>query len=161
MSWLFVGLPLHPLFVHAAVVAVPVVALLAIASAWVPKVRDWLGIVLPILASAALVATLLVEQSGEALELQVAQTPALTAHTEIADIATAGAALLFIGTWVHWGWPRFFVRQRPGRTAPRVTNPGVVRTVTTVISILLTLVGVFAIVAMVIVGDTGARAVWE
>lgn len=161
MSWLFDGLPLHPLFVHAAVVAVPVVALLAIAAAWIPRVRDWLGIVLPILAAVAFLATLVAKESGEALATQVSQTAAVTAHTEIADIATAGAFLLFVGAWVQWGWLHFFVRPRPGRPSARVTRPGLVRAVSVGVSILLTLVGVFAIVSVVVVGDTGARAVWK
>ena len=67
MSWLFDGLPLHPLFVHGAVAAIPVVALLAIVVAWVASVRDWLGIVFPAIASVAFVAALLAKQSGEAL----------------------------------------------------------------------------------------------
>lgn len=161
MSWLFDGLPLHPLFVHAAVVAVPVVALLAIAAAWIPRVRDWLGIVLPILAAVAFLATLVAKESGEALATQVSQTAAVTAHTEIADIATAGAFLLFVGAWVQWGWLHFFVRPRPGRPSARATRPGLVRAVSVGVSILLTLVGVFAIVSVVVVGDTGARAVWK
>ena len=161
MSWLFAGLPLHPLFVHASVVAVPVVGLLATAAAWIPKVREWLGIVFPLLATAAVLATLVAEQSGEALATQVSQTAALTAHTEIADIATAGAVLLFVGAWVQWGWLHFFVRPRPGRLEPRVSSPRLARTMTLGISVLLTLVGVFAVVAIVIVGDTGARAVWN
>ncbi|MBN9178770.1 MAG: hypothetical protein J0I43_15565 [Microbacterium sp.] len=161
MSWLFDGLPLHPLFVHAAVIAVPVVALLAIAAAWVPKVRDWLGIVFPILATPAFIAAFLTKQSGEALATQVSQTAAVTAHTEIADIATVGAFLLFAGAWAQWVWLRFFVLPRPGRPEARVTHPRLVRAVSMGVSVLLTLVGVFAIVAIVIVGDTGARAVWE
>ncbi len=160
MSWLLNDLPLHPLFVHAAVVAVPVVALLAIASAWVPNVRDWLGIVLPILATVTFIATLLAQQSGEALATQVSQTAAVTAHTEIADVATAGAFLLFAGAWAQWGWLRFFVRPRPDRLEPKVSRPRLARAVSLVVSVLLTLVGVFAIVAVIIVGDTGARAVW-
>jgi len=161
LSWLFDGLPLHPLFVHAAVVAVPVVGLLAIVAAWIPKVRDWLGVVFPILATAAFFATLVAKQSGEALATQVSQTAAVAAHTDIADIATAGAFLLFVGAWVQWSWLRFFVRLRPGRPVARVTRPGLLRAVLVSISILLTLVGVFAIVAVVVVGDTGARAVWK
>ncbi len=161
MSWLFDGLPLHPLFVHAVVVAVPVVAVLAIAAAWIPKVRDWLGIVFPILATAAFIAALLTKQSGEALATQVGQTAAVTAHTEIADIATAGAFLLFAGAWAQWGWLRFFVRPRPGHPEARVTRPRVARAISIGVSVLLSLVGVFAIVAIVIVGDSGARAVWE
>ncbi|WP_292832923.1 DUF2231 domain-containing protein [Microbacterium sp.] len=161
MSWLFADLPLHPLFVHAAVVSVPIVGLLAIAAAWIPRLRDWLGIVFPILATAALVAALLTKESGEALETQVTQTAAVMAHAEIADIAVVGAFVLLAGAWAQWAWLRFFVRPRPGRAAARVTDPRRIRTVSVAVSVLLTLAGLFAIVAMVIVGDTGARAVWQ
>ncbi len=161
MSWLFGGLPLHPLFVHAAVISVPVVALLALAAAWIPKMRNWLGIVLPVLATLAFLATLVTQQSGEALAEQVTRTAAITAHTQIADVAVAGAALLFAGTWVHWAWPRYFTRPRPGRSAALVADPGTARVLSVVIAIALSVVAVFAIVSMIIVGDTGARALWR
>lgn len=160
MSWLFDGIPLHPLFVHAAVVAVPVVALLALAAAWSPRARTRLGIVFPVLASLAAVATLLTSQSGEALAEQVDRTAAVTAHTEIADIALAGAILLLLASWTQWSWDHLAIRARPGRDHARVRSPRVARAGALTISIGQTLVAVFAIVAMVVVGDTGARAVW-
>jgi len=161
MSWILFDLPLHPLFVHAAVIAIPVVALLAIAAAWVTKVRDWLGIVLPILASLGFIAALLAKQAGEALETQIAETAAVAAHTGIADIAVAGGFLLLLVTWAQWVWEHIFVQVRPGRTQARVTKASTARRVAIVISVVQTLVAVFAIVAVIIVGDTGARAVWQ
>ena len=104
MSWLFNGLPLHPLIVHAAVVAIPLTALLAIGAAWIARVRDWLGIVFPLIASAATVATLLAQESGEALAEQIVQTSAVTAHTGIAEIAVVAAALLLVVSWAQWVW---------------------------------------------------------
>lgn len=160
MSWLFDGLPLHPLFVHAVVVGVPVTALLAIAAAWVPRVRDWLGIILPIIATASFIAALLAKEAGEALAEQVPETPAVTAHTGIADVAVVGAALLMLVSWMQWVWDHVYFRVRPGRTRARVTNPRTARGVAITISIAQTVIAVFAIVAVVIVGDTGARAVW-
>lgn len=89
MTWLLGGIPMHPLFVHAAVVLIPIVALLAIAAAWNTRTRDWLGIAFPIIASLTLVAAAFTSASGEALATQVEQTAAVTAHTSIADLAVA------------------------------------------------------------------------
>ena len=139
----------------------PFVALVSIATAWIPRVRDWLGIVVPILASAAFIAALLTTQSGEALATQVDQAAAVSAHTGIADVPVAGAFLLLAGTWAQWVWLHFFVRPRPDRLEPRVTRPGLAGAVSLVGPVLLSLVGVFAIIAIVVVGDMGARAVWE
>lgn len=160
MSWLLNGLPLHPLIVHAAVVAIPVTSLLAIAAAWIVRVRDWLGIVFPLIASAATVATLLAQESGEALAEQMAQTAAITAHSDIAELAVVAAALLMAVAWAQWIWMHIFVRPRRGRTEARVTDPRAARGVSIGISVVQTAVAIFAIVAVVIVGDTGAQAVW-
>lgn len=160
MSWLFNGLPLHPLIVHAAVVAIPLTALLAIGAAWIARVRDWLGIVFPLIASAATVATLLAQESGEALAEQIVQTSAVTAHTGIAEIAVVAAALLLVVSWAQWVWIHLLVRPRREGADARVTDPRVARGVSIGISAVQTAVAIFAIVAVVIVGDTGARAVW-
>ncbi|CAN5150115.1 hypothetical protein BH09ACT3_BH09ACT3_14150 [soil metagenome] len=161
MSWILFGLPLHPLFVHGAVVAIPVVALLAIAAAWLSRVKDWLGVVLPVLASLALVGVLLANETGEALEAQVPKTAAVAAHSDIADIAVAGGVLLFLIIWAQWLWEHFFVQVRPGRSQARVTDARTARGVAIAISVAQTLIALFAIVAVTIVGDTGARAVWQ
>lgn len=160
MSWMVDGLPLHPLLVHAVVVGIPVTGLLAIAAAWGARVRDWLGVILPVIATASAAAALLAKEAGEALAERVARTPAVAAHTDIADFAVVGAALLMFVCWVQWGWDQFAVRVHPGRTAARVTGPRTARGVAIAISIAQTVIAVFAIVAVVIVGDTGARAVW-
>ena len=161
MTWLLGGIPMHPLFVHAAVVLIPIVALLAIAAAWNTRTRDWLGIAFPIIASLTLVAAAFTSAPGEALATQVEQTAAVTAHTSIADLAVAAGFLLFLISWVQWVWIHNYTTVRPGHTQARVTNPQTIRRWTTVISIVQTVIAVFALVAIVIVGDTGARAVWQ
>jgi ABC-type uncharacterized transport system permease subunit len=161
MSWLFDGIPLHPLFVHAAVIAIPVVALLAIAVAWFARVRDWLGIVFPIVASLGFVAALITKLSGEALETQVEETAAVAAHTGIADLAVAAAFLLLLVSWAQWVWDHQFVAVRPGRAEARISNPRTAHRVAVTISVVETVIAVFAIVAVIIVGDSGARAVWQ
>ncbi|WP_373285534.1 hypothetical protein [Agromyces bauzanensis] len=82
LSWLFDGHPLHPVFVHTSVVAVPVAALLAFAAVWIRKVRDWLGVVLPMLSTATFIAVLITKLSGGALASQVGQTEAVTTHSD-------------------------------------------------------------------------------
>ena len=160
MSWLFNGIPLHPLFVHATVVAVPVVALLALGAGWSNRLRTWLGIVLPTLASVTFVAALLTAQAGEALAAQVAPSAALTAHIEIADIAVAGAFLLLVVTWWQWIWHRRGAVQRTADSGPARADAGRRGRMATTIAVVQTAVAVFAIVGVVIAGDTGAQAVW-
>lgn len=160
MSWLINGIPMHPLLVHAAVVAIPVVALLAVGAAWSTRLRIRLGLVLPVLASVTFVATALTAQAGEALAEQVPSSPTLTDHTEIADIAVAGAFLLLAATWWQWIWHRRAAAARTADSAgtrPRAGRGGMATT----IAVVQTAVAVFALVAIVIVGDTGAQAVWS
>lgn len=62
------GLPLHPLVVHAVVVLVPLTALLTIVVAVSPDRRARLGWLSWLLASAALVSTYVARASGKVLE---------------------------------------------------------------------------------------------
>ncbi len=165
MSWLFNGIPLHPLFVHATVVAIPVVALLALGAGWSNRLRTWLGLVLPVLATVTFVATIVTEQAGEALVAQVAPSAALTTHVEVAEIAGAGAFLLLAVTWWQWIWYRRAGAERAGveRAAdsdPARADAGRRGRMATTIAVVETAVAVFAIVGVVIAGDTGAQAVW-
>lgn len=69
------GLPMHPLVVHAAVVLLPVTALLAIVVALVPRwSRSW-GLLVPILAFVSTGAAFLAKESGEALARRVGRRP--------------------------------------------------------------------------------------
>ncbi len=160
MSWLFNGVPLHPLFVHATVVAVPVVALLALGAGWSNRLRIWLGVVLPALASITFVAAALTSQAGEVLAEQVAPSAALTAHIQIADIAVAGAFLLLVVTWWQWIWHRRGAAQRTAASGTAPADAGRRGRMATTIAVVETAVAVFAVVGVVIAGDTGARAVW-
>jgi uncharacterized membrane protein len=62
----FLGLPLHPLAVHAAVVFVPLLALASLVYALVPRLRARVGWVAVLLAIAAPVSAVVARQSGEA-----------------------------------------------------------------------------------------------
>jgi uncharacterized membrane protein len=63
----FNGLPLHPLAVHAAVALIPLAGLLGVLFA-VPRTRAWAQWPLATVALAAVVATFVARESGQALE---------------------------------------------------------------------------------------------
>src|SRR6266536_3109274 len=60
------GVPTHPLLIHAAVVFVPLLAILAIAYALIPFVRPQIRWVLGLLALATPICALLAKLSGDA-----------------------------------------------------------------------------------------------
>ncbi|MFF0312500.1 hypothetical protein ACFYSC_34155 [Streptosporangium sp. NPDC004379] len=62
------GLPAHPLLVHAAVIAVPVLAVLAVVYGLAPRTRTALGWAVAALAVIAPAAAFVAKESGESLE---------------------------------------------------------------------------------------------
>jgi uncharacterized membrane protein len=62
------GLPAHPLLVHAAVVFIPLLAVVGVVYALVPKVRARIGWAAVLLAVGAPLAALVARQSGQELE---------------------------------------------------------------------------------------------
>jgi hypothetical protein len=70
------GLPAHPLFVHAAVVSVPVLALLAALHALVPVARERAEAPLIALAVAAPLSVAIARESGAALQRRLIDTGA-------------------------------------------------------------------------------------
>jgi hypothetical protein len=98
------GLPMHPLVVHATVVIVPSAALaVALAAVW-PRFRRWAGFLPLLLSAAAVVLVPVSTSSGEALERRVQHTALLERHTQLADglllpvliLAVAAVALYWI-----------------------------------------------------------------
>ena len=97
------GLPLHPLVVHAVVVLVPLVTvglLLAVVStAWAERLR----VVLAVLAGVAAGAGFVARASGQTLLAQVPGTAEVARHADLGDLlpwmllATAAAV-------VGWAW---------------------------------------------------------
>jgi hypothetical protein len=65
------GLPLHPLAIHAAVLAVPLLALAGIVYALVPRLRDRIGWVTVLLALAAPLTALVAKLSGDAFRARI------------------------------------------------------------------------------------------
>ncbi|WP_062428222.1 DUF2231 domain-containing protein [Herbidospora daliensis] len=141
------GLPLHPLVVHAAVVFTPLLAVVAVAYAVLPRFRARLDWAVVLLAVAAPVSVVVARMSGEALKESRygAQAPAPVAEHEsfavpllLTTIALAAVALVLV-----WAVSK-------GRSGA----------LTTVLSV-LAVVGALAVTFYVVrAGHTGATAVW-
>ncbi|MFG2053754.1 DUF2231 domain-containing protein [Micromonospora sp. NPDC048930] len=152
----FNGLPAHALLVHAAVVLVPLLALVSVAYGVLPRWRPRLDWAVAALAIATPIATFLATESGEELERALEQKnyPAqildqVREHSEYGDtlrsltFGLAAAALLLL--LVTSGYAR--TRKLPRWLAPVLTG---------VVAVL----AVFAVVYVYLAGDTGAQAVW-
>ncbi len=149
------GLPLHPLIVHLAVVAVPLAALgallLGLAPRWRHQLR-WPVIVTAIIAAGA---TQLAAMSGDALkDARHVTGVAMQVHE-------AWAGRLQAGTWVlaalvvlaAWALPI------PGPSAAGPT-PQLPVPIGNALVVLLPLLGLLELYLVYRTGDAGARLVW-
>lgn len=140
------GLPIHPLIVHATVVAVPVTALLLAATLFSPKVRDWAGPLPLILAVISTILAPLSTSTGENLQRQVGESKLVEEHAEL------GGLLIWwcIGMLVVAAASYFLRRNR--------------RELARGMSIALVAAGVVAtagtLVQVVLIGHSGAKAAW-
>ncbi|MDG9674556.1 DUF2231 domain-containing protein [Micromonospora sp. DH14] len=156
----FMGIPAHPLLLHAAVVFVPLLALLTVGYALVAPIRPHTRWVLGLLAVGAPIATLLTKLSGDAFleRMQAANRvtpeflPKLEAHQDFGDItlyATIGLAVVALAL-VWFVAPRTADADR--RPAPALT------VALQVLSVVAAGVAVYYVFRT---GDSGAKAVWE
>jgi hypothetical protein len=155
----FMGIPAHPLLVHAAVVFVPLLALLTIGYALVAPIRPHTRWVLGLLAVGAPIAAFLTKLSGDAFleRMQAANRvtpeflPRLQTHQDFGDMtlyATIGLAVVALAL-VWFVPPRTVEGVRPGRA------------LTLALQALSVLAAGVAIYYVFRTGDSGAKAVWE
>jgi hypothetical protein len=148
------GLPLHPLIVHAVVVLTPLTVLaLLLGTVW-PAARRRLGIVTPLGALVVLVLVPVTVAAGEALAEMLGPIPAVERHEELGRMLLPWAIALFVVAAAQWGWFRF------GETRMRRRSVGAARTVVIGLAAASVVVGVGTVVVLVLIGDSGARAVW-
>lgn len=136
----FGGLPLHPLVVHAAVVFIPLAALLLIAGAIILRWR-WLLPTAVLVSWVATAFSILASQSGEALG-EVIGTP--QEHGELGEAMSPlmiGMSLIATLTW--------WLRKRSSR---------LLRGLSQLASVVVALV---ALGLVVLVGHSGAVATWN
>lgn len=147
----FLGLPVHPLIIHATVVIVPAAAIAVLLAAVWARFRAWARWGPLALALAAAVLAPLSTSSGEALQHIVGDSALIDRHSELGDMliwwAIPLALLAATGYWLH--------TFRGGRPRPHG------RTVTTVLTVLTVAAAIGMLVQVILIGHSGAVAVWS
>jgi hypothetical protein len=152
------GIPAHPLMVHAAVVFVPLLAVLAIVYAFVPFTRAHTRWVLGLLSIGAPLSALMAKLSGDAFYARLDSQGRISEgyYARLDEHSALGTTTLLasIGLGVITLALVWFVRPKDGfQTSNRLLG---------------ILLGVLALAAagatlyyVIRTGDTGAKAVWE
>jgi hypothetical protein len=159
VDYQFNGLPLHVLLVHATVAIVPLAALCTVLSLLWPAARRRLGIVTPLAALAALVLVPLTQAAGQWLLDRIDATPEVQAHVGLGLNLLPWTAALFAVALAQWTWFRYGteaalrLRSALGRGGARV--------LAAVAMVLVVAVAAGTTAAVVRVGESGSRAVWE
>jgi hypothetical protein len=147
----FQGLPAHPLFVHAPLVLMPLLALATIPLAVRPAWRRRFGPALAIGALVLLVTTILAVQSGEAFEEAVEGQIDISHHRSLAEAARLFVALYFLGTAAGVGLDRFRGQDHSGWADQAARG---------FVWLAAVLAGL-GTVWMMMTGHEGARLVWD
>jgi len=155
------GLPMHPLVVHAAVVFMPLLALVAVVYTLVPRVRARIGWAAALLAIAGPVAAFVARQSGERLEERLV---AANYGQEILDKVSDHQGYGNLTFWFSVGLGAgtlLLVLVTNGLTSGQGTTGGVPLWLTWVLgAAVIVLAGVTG-VYVYLTGDSGADAVWS
>lgn len=159
------GIPAHPLMVHAAVVFVPLLALLAVAYALVPVLRPHTRWVLAALAVVAPLAALVTKLSGDAFFNRMDEAgritegfyPVIEEHEQLGNLTLMAAIVLGLATaaLVYLVGPR--VAAAHGAAAAGLRGNTVLIWVVKGLVIVAAGVSLYAVVRA---GDSGAKAVW-
>jgi hypothetical protein len=160
VNWTINGLPMHPLFVHAAVMLVPTATIMAIlGSVWTAARRKF-GIFTPIVSTAAAIAVALTIQAGEALSEKVRETTLVEAHTEGGEAAVPWIVLLVAATWLQWAWFTHG-KKRYADGAKPVVKATAAKILPGVLAVLVVVGAVGSAVSVAVIGEAGAKAVWS
>lgn len=152
------GIPLHPLFVHASVVFIPLAALAAMAFVLRPDWRWVLRWPTAVLNAVAIPALFITRMTGERLMHALPEKSALVErHDQMAGLLTV-VSLPMMGLALFAAWA--FASDSPlpsgtgSRTArqPRLHAP---------VRWLVLLLGLATLAATVLTGHSGAVAVWN
>ena len=148
------GIPLHPLLVHAVVVLTPLTAVAVLLTQFWPVARRRLGIVTPLAALAVLALVPVTVRAGRDLAGAIGTPPAVLTHQHYGEMLLPWAVALFGVAALQWAWFRW-------RPAPAGGREGATaRGVTLGLALASAVVAVGITWLLVLVGDSGARAVW-
>lgn len=151
------GLPVHPLVVHAVVVLAPVAALLILLFAVSARFRAWSGVLTPVVATLAFAAALVAKLSGEELRERLGGGGDLVAdHAELGGILPWVLLAGVVVSWLMWwSW------RRDRTTAEQPGGPVPVSGVSRALAAVGVVVALGMAVDVALVGHSGSRAVWE
>lgn len=160
----FLGLPAHPLLLHAAVIFVPLLALTAVGYAFVPFLRPHLRLVLAGLSVLGAGAAVFARLSGDAFFDRMKERnrvtegfiPVIENHQSYGhDTMWAAIALGVVSlALVYFVAPRGAALSYAG---PRSGS----RAVSVTLAVLTLVAAAIALYYIYQTGDSGARAVWE
>jgi hypothetical protein len=148
------GLPLHPLLVHAVVVLIPLPVVAVLLTQFWPVARRRLGIVTPLAALAVLVLVPITVAAGRSLAGLVGPLPKVQTHQHYGQMLLPWVIALFLVAAAQWWWFRRGVLRYPA------TRGGIATVAPVLLAAASIVVGLGTLILVVVIGDTGARAVW-
>ena len=154
-----VGLPAHPLLVHAAVVLVPLAALSWLAVGWRGAWRQTYYLPIALISGAGAAASFLAKQSGEPLAESVRHAGKRVGdHPEQGDTAFVFAVIFAAACAAIWAWSRVGARIRARLNLEDVRLPINDDVALYLISVPIALLAMWFMVAA---GHSGATLVWK
>lgn len=163
-------IPAHPLYVHAAVVLVPLTAVALICSVAWPAARARLGGIVPVFAVISFIATFFSKEAGEKLyDHQMALYPKTEAtkeaisrleiHAEAADWAFIWCIILLALALLWWLMTTTATFTLVNKLRDnKIMNNEIFRNVIGGLSVIASIISVIVIIRT---GHTGAVAVWK
>lgn len=150
---MILGVPLHPLLVHFAVVLLLAAAGAQVLAVGLPRFRRWLGWGLPALGVVTAVVVRLTQAFGDVLMDSAAeyQSAAADEHGDWGEMTGTAAIVLALLMTAHWAVTS------PRWAARTARWP---RWVVAVVAALAVVAAVVAMVLVTITGHTGAQSVW-
>jgi hypothetical protein len=150
------GLPLHILLIHAVVIFVPLTAVAVVLHGIWPAARRRLGFITPAAGAMLVVLVPVVMWAGEWLRDQIGSTDAVARHEALGRTLLPWVVGLFIVGLAEWLWFGLVPVTKWGREmAPRRRN--IIRWVLVGLGLFFAIGSVYDII---LIGDSGARAVW-
>jgi hypothetical protein len=158
MDYVIAGLPLHVLLVHAVIVAVPLLVLLLVVVGVWPAARRVLWLPSLIAAAALLPLALVTVEAGKWLQQRVPPAPLIEVHTGRGEDLVPWVIGLVVVAVAVAAWA---VVELLGRRRGRRTGRGAVVAASAVLTLAAIGVGTGATWTLVLIGESGSRAVWE
>ena len=149
------GLPAHPLFVHAPIVLLPLVSILAIVAALRPRVQRFFGWWLPVMAVVVLAMVQVTMMAGTKLDAALNLGNAAK-HRHLAETTRIFAFGLVVATFGLWWFGRQATREAQAATA---TSRG--RQLVMVFSALSVVLALLSTVWVARTGHEGAKIHWS